>query len=65
MQQEAETLKEIKIPTWRAITYRERAITVAGLDSQLITLGKYRKPGFKKSMYGKNEKFLTLNQLKL
>lgn len=65
MQQEAENLKEIKVPTRRAIVYQERAITLVGLGSQLITLGKYRKPGFQKSMYGKNKKFLTLNQLKL
>ena len=39
--------------------------SVVGLDSQRITLGKYIKPGFKKSMYGKNKKFLTLSQLQL
>lgn len=65
MQQEAENLRDQGSYPESYRLSRKGNNSVVGLGSQLITLGKYRKPGFQKSMYGKNKKFLTLNQLKL
>lgn len=53
----------LKISTRRATIQQERAITI-GFNSQLITLGKNMRPGFKK-LYLVKKKFLTLSPLKL